>query len=69
MTRAEKTQIEMEAERKKMWYEIIKGLHVFGSLLFIPFFVIVGVAYGLREGITVGVNKAMDLFTEFGKES
>jgi hypothetical protein len=39
---------------------------VFGSILFMPVILIVGIGYGLRAGILAGVQKSLDLFKEWG---
>ena len=60
-----------QAIEKKEWQElkdqIESVIRLFGSLLFTPVILLIGIGYGLRAGIIVGTEKALSLFKEWGE--
>ncbi len=63
-----KAQIAIEDE---MWGEfkgqIAEFVKVFGSLLFLPVILLVGLGYGLRAGFIAGAEKGLSLFRGWGE--
>lgn len=49
-----------------LWCEVHRGLMMMSSIMFLPFFIFVGLGYGLRAGLLVGVKKAIELFENWG---
>jgi len=43
---------------KSSWEEILR---MFGSLLFSPFFLIIGIGYGIRAGLIEGIEKTLEM--------
>jgi len=53
----------------KAWCAYLKqledGLHMIGSLIFFPFFLIIGIGYGLRAGIIEGIKRTLSMMEEW----
>jgi hypothetical protein len=47
------------------WKGLDDGLRMAGSLLFFPFFLIVGIGYGLRAGIIEGLKRILKQMEEW----
>lgn len=64
-----------KATTKKEWAEfkvtisaqLLELVSVGGTILFLPVFLLVGVGYGLREGIITGAEKFLEIMKEWGK--
>ena len=54
------------AKSDDLWCEVHRGLMMMSSIMFLPFFIFVGLGYGLRAGLLVGVKKAIELFENWG---
>jgi hypothetical protein len=48
-----------------MYGTLNEVLLLFGSLLFLPVVILVGIAHGLRTGIIAGTERALLLFREW----
>jgi hypothetical protein len=59
------TERELEWENfKKQFQEIV---NLFGSLIFTPAIILVGICYGIRAGIIAGTEKTLHLLRAWGK--
>ena len=47
---------------KQSWAEVVR---MFGSLLFMPVFIVIGFGYGIRAGIIEGLSVTLSLFKEW----
>lgn len=47
--------------------QLLEIVSVGGTILFLPVFILVGVGYGLREGIITGVEKFLGMMKEWGR--
>jgi hypothetical protein len=52
------------ADFKRQLNEIIQ---VFGGLLFAPFIILVGIAFGIRAGLIAGTEKSLHMLKGWGK--
>lgn len=57
-----------EKEWAKTKDQLNEIIHLFGGLMFLPAFIIVGIAHGLREGIIAGAYRTLTMFKDWGKE-
>jgi hypothetical protein len=64
---AEKAKPEQTKEWTDFMEKVAEVNKVFGSLLFIPVIILVGIAYGARAGIIAGTDKALSMFREWGQ--
>lgn len=61
------TETTEDAEWGEFKTQIAEFTKVFGSLLFSPVILVVGIAYGLRAGLIAGGGKAISMFQDWGK--
>jgi hypothetical protein len=63
----EKVKSEQTKEFTDFMDKVAEETRVFGSLLFLPLIILVGIAYGARAGIIAGADKTLLMFREWGK--
>ena len=61
------TQAETEAEMEAFRKHIRDTVSLFGCLLMTPFIFCLGIAYGIRAGITASLRKTLELYTAWNR--
>ena len=61
------TQAETEAEMEAFKKQVRDTVNLLGCLLMTPFIFCLGIAYGIRAGITASLRKTLELYTAWNR--